>query len=109
MRHKYFSLLQHVSHSVPSAQQSPSRHPPPRPPSLSTSVDSGAYAPLTMSTMEQPSLYQAVATSATPGRQSPASRQTPTAHNGSAGVYQPLGRKDEPSTYAVSLPSTAQN
>ncbi|CAI8034680.1 Docking protein 4 [Geodia barretti] len=91
----------HQAHSVPVAQQSPSRHPPP--PLSSSMGGSSPYAPLSVSTLDQPPVYQKVSVTATPGRHSAtaAARHTPTtADNGSAGVYQPLGVKDAPSAYA---------
>jgi hypothetical protein len=88
----------HQTHSVPVGQQSPSRHPPPP---LSSSMDgSSPYAPLSVSTLDHPPVYQKVSSTATPGRHSATAPRSHTPTNGSAGVYQPLGVKDAPSAYA---------
>ena len=84
------SLQQH-SNSVPPSQAS----------SLSTTA---AYAPLTMTTRDQPSLYEQVGpSSGGGGARSPAVARQPNTST-SAGLYQSLGMKDTPSAYEVSLP-----
>ena len=87
------SLQQH-SNSVPPSL-APSR------PSLSTTA---AYAPLTMTTRDQPSLYEQVGpSSGGGGARSPAVARQPNTST-SGGLYQSLGMKDTPSAYEVSLP-----
>ena len=90
--------------SAPSAQAPPK---PPPPTAISSSLISssvGAYAPLNMDTRDEQSVYQKPSPARAGGRTAPPlrpSRGGVRGDGGSSGVYQPLGKKDDTSTYTV--------
>ena len=104
----------HVYVPCPALQRAPSAPCPavPSRPSRSN-IESGgtlpnnsAYAPLNMTSMNQPGLYQEVGLSASGGKRKLVQKQNSegrSAPSGSSGVYQALvePNKDAPSTYAV--------
>jgi hypothetical protein len=99
------SMGQRERTRAPPAPGSRTTHPNPH---LASSIDSrpgkGAYAPLTVTTMDQPPVYQSVSATASGGRR--AHRQN--SPGAGSGTYQSLGVKDDPSTYEAVNPYQGQ-